>query len=87
MVVADGILTNMLINRGIASEANPFLVHLAGEHGLIIVKVLGVALCVIILRDVSRHHSRTAFWASSAFLFIYTCIVAWNLRLLLIGMA
>ena len=86
MVIADGVLTNLLIQKGIAREANPFLVGIAGEHGLIILKVIGVLLCALILWDIYRRNPRLAFWTSSIFLLIYACIVVWNLRLLLLGM-
>jgi len=85
MVVADGALTNLLIRNGIAREANPLLVDIAGEHALIILKVVGVLLCVLILWDISRRNPLLAFWTSSVFLLVYVCIVIWNLRLLLLG--
>lgn len=86
MVVADGVLTNLLIQKDIAREANPFLVGIAGEHGLIILKVVGVLICILILWDIYRRNPRLAFWTSSVFLLVYSCIVAWNLRLLILGM-
>jgi hypothetical protein len=85
MVVADGILTNLLIQKGIASEANPFLVDIAGEHSLIILKVVGVLACALILWDIYRRNPRLSFMTSSLFLLVYIGIVAWNLRLLVIG--
>jgi hypothetical protein len=87
MVIADGILTNLLIQKCIASEANPLLENIAGDRGLIIVKAVGVALAVLILWDIYRRNPRLSFWASVAFLAVYTGIVAWNLNLLLSGMA
>jgi hypothetical protein len=87
MVIADGVLTNFLIQKNIASEANPFLVNIAGNSGLIILKVVGVLLVVLILWDIYRRSPRLAFWASSAFLLVYSGIVAWNLHLLLAGLA
>ncbi len=86
MVIADGILTNILIKKDIAREANPFLFNIAGGSGLIILKVLGVLLVVLILWDVHRRNPRTAFWTSSIFLLIYAGIVAWNLHLLISGL-
>jgi Ca2+/Na+ antiporter len=85
MVVADGVVTNVLIQKGIARESNPLLVGVAGESRLIIIKVVGVLLAVLILWDVHRRHPRIALWTSSAFLLIYCGIVAWNLFLLLRG--
>jgi hypothetical protein len=85
MVVADGVLTNLLIRKDIAREANPLLVGIAGEHALIILKVAGVLLCILIIWDFSRRNLRLAFWTSLFFLLVYTGIVAWNLHLLLTG--
>jgi hypothetical protein len=87
MVITDGVLTNFLIQKDIASEANPFLTHLAGNSGLIILKIVGVALAVVILWDIYRRSPRLSFWVSSIFLLAYSCIVAWNLHLLLLGIA
>jgi hypothetical protein len=83
MVVADGVLTNILIQRGIARESNPFLVGIAGESRLIYIKILGVLLAALILWDIHRRHPKIAFWTSSVFLLIYCGIVAWNSHLLL----
>jgi hypothetical protein len=85
LVIADGVLTNVLIQHDIAREANPLLVDIAGEHGLIVLKVVGVLVCALILWDIYRRYPRLAFWTSSVFLIVYACIVAWNLRLLLLG--
>jgi len=60
LVLADGIQTNLFIQKSIAREANPFLVSLAGEHGLIILKVIGVFACIVILRDIYRRNPRLA---------------------------
>jgi hypothetical protein len=87
MVIADGVLTNLLIQKDIAREANPFLVNIAGDMGLIIFKIVGVLLCVFILWDIYRRSPKLAFWVSAVFLVIYSGIVAWNLHLLLTGLA
>jgi hypothetical protein len=83
MVVADGVVTNILIQKGIARESNPFLVGVAGETRLIVIKVLGVLLAALILWDIRRRHPRIAFWTSAVFLLIYCGIVGWNMHLLL----
>ena len=85
MDLADGILTNALIQRGIAQEGNPVLMNIAGGTRFLIIKVLGILLAAFILWDIHRRHPRLAFWTSSAVLLIYAGIVAWNLHLLLSG--
>jgi hypothetical protein len=83
MVVADGVLTNILIQKGIARESNPFLIGVAGDSKLIIIKILGVLLAAFILWDVYRRHPKLSFCLSSFFLLVYCGIVSWNLHLLL----
>jgi hypothetical protein len=85
MVVADGVLTNILINRDIAFEGNPLLLNIAGGTGLIIAKIAGVILAVVILWDIRRRYPRVAFWTSAVFLLIYCGIVFWNLSLLILA--
>jgi len=87
MVIADGVLTNLLIRHDIAREANPLLVNLAGNAGLIIFKVVGMLLAVVIIWDINRRSPRLAFLVSSIALTVYVAIVAWNLHLLLSGLA
>jgi hypothetical protein len=83
--ITDGILTNILIRRGIAREGNPFLINIAGENGFMILKIVGVLLAVVILWDIHRRYPRLAFWTSSVFLLVYCGIVAWNTSLLILG--
>jgi hypothetical protein len=86
MVLADGAITNVLIQIGIAREANPFLAGIAGESKLIIFKTAGVLLVILIFWDIRRYYPRLAFWTASSFLLIYCGIVLWNLNLLLTGL-
>jgi len=80
--ITDGILTNILIQKDIAHEGNPFLKNIAGDTGLIIVKAVGVMIAILILWDISRRYPRVALWTSAAFLAVYCGIVVWNSCLL-----
>jgi hypothetical protein len=83
--ISDGVLTNILIREGLAREANPVLVGIAGETGFMIAKVVGVLLAVVILWDIHRRFPRLAIGTGVVFLLIYAGIVAWNARLLILG--
>jgi hypothetical protein len=83
--IGDGILTNILIKRGIAREANPYLLDIAGESGFLVLKVVGVLMAAAILWDIHRRYPRVAFWTAFVFLLVYCGIVAWNGRLLMMG--
>lgn len=85
LVVADGVVTNILIKKDLASEGNPFLQGIAGGYGLIVVKIVGALAAAWILWDVHRRSPRLAFWIAAVFDLIYAAIVIWNVRLLIIG--
>jgi hypothetical protein len=85
MESADGLITNILIQKGIAHEGNPVLVGIAGEHSFLILKIVGVLVAVLILWDIHRRYPRLAFWTGTVFLIIYCLIVSWNLHLLIGG--
>jgi hypothetical protein len=81
--IADGILTNILIQKDIAHEGNPFLQGIAGDTGLLIVKVVGILIAIVILWDINRRYPRLAFWTTAIFLVVYFGIVVWNSCLLI----
>lgn len=81
--VADAVISYFLVELGKGSEANPFLLHIIGEPGFIIIKVIGVFLCVLILWDIHRRYPKLAFVSSSCFVALYTGIVLWNSSLFL----
>ncbi len=83
--ISDGVLTHFLIRKGLAQEANPFLLHLVGESNFLILKVVGVLLCAFILWDIYRRLPRVALISTSFFVACYGAIVLWNLRLFLIA--
>ena len=81
--IADAVISYFLVELGKGSEANPFLRHIIGEPGFIIIKVVGVFLCVLILWDIHRRHPKLAFVSTSCFVAIYAVIVLWNSSLFL----
>lgn len=86
LIVADGLITEFLIAQRLAWESNPFLVDLVGESSFLVFKILGAALAILILRDVSRQHHRTALSFTCFFVFIYTVIVFWNIMVFFLGL-
>ena len=82
--IADGVLTNALIDLGIGREGNPLLVDVVGEPGFIAIKVLGALLAAFLLWDIYRRHPRLARVATTGCLVVYGGIVAWNSALLIL---
>jgi len=83
-IVLDGLVTELLIKRGLVREGNPFLEPLVGNIGFMVLKVLGALLCAFILWDVYRHFPRVAVIATWIAVVGYGLIVVWNTSLFLI---
>lgn len=84
LVILDGVVTQLLINSGLAQESNPFLQPIVGETGFIILKIVGALLCALILWDVYRHFPRVGVIAAWVAVICYGGIVVWNSTLFLI---
>ena len=84
-VISDGLITQLLIDGGLAREGNPFLQPLVGEVGFIILKVVGALLCAFILWDVYRHFPKVAIIATRCFVVAYGVIVLWNTSLFILA--
>jgi len=84
-VISDGLLTNFLVNGGLAREGNPFLQPLVGDIGFIILKAAGVLLCAVILWDIYKRYPRVALLSTWCFVVFYGAIVIWNLSLVAIN--
>lgn len=84
-VIADGLITQLLIRDGLAREGNPFLQPLVGESGFIILKAAGALLCAFILWDIYRRFPRVAVIATWCFVAVYGVIVLWNSSLFILA--
>jgi hypothetical protein len=85
LVVIDGVMTQFLVGKGAAKEANPLLEPLVGQTGFMILKVVGALLCAFILWDVHRRFPRVGIIASWIAVIGYAVIVAWNASLILLA--
>ena len=83
-VISDGLLTNFLVNGGLAREANPFLQNLVGGAGFIVIKAVGVLLCAFILWDIYKRLPRVALVSTWFFVISYGVIVLWNSAVIII---
>jgi len=84
-VVLDGLLTELLLNGGLAREGNPFLQPLVGDIGFMILKVVGALLCAFILWDIYKRFPRVAVIATWIAVAGYGIIVVWNSSLFLLA--
>jgi len=84
-VVLDGLITELLIDGGMARESNPFLQPLVGDVGFIILKIVGALICAFILWDIYKRFPKVAVIATWVAVAGYGIIVAWNSSLFLLA--
>ena len=82
-VVADGIITKFLTEKGFAREGNPFLTYWVIDDKFLFIKILGGCLAALYLWNINRRHPRLSICFSSLFLAGYVFIIIWNLHILL----
>jgi hypothetical protein len=84
-VVLDGLITEFLIDGGLAREGNPFLEPLVGDIGFMILKVAGSLLCAFILWDIYKRFPRVAVIATWVAVAGYGAVIIWNTSLFLLS--
>ncbi len=84
-VIVDGLLTELLIARGMVREMNPFLQPLVGDVGFMLLKVAGAGLCALILWDIYRRYPKIASITTWIATGGYGIIVLWNTSLFIIA--
>jgi hypothetical protein len=85
LVTLDGVLTEFLVGKGAAREANPLLQPLVGDIGFMVLKIVGALLCAFILWDVHRRFPRVGVIAAWIAVSGYAVIVLWNTTLILLA--
>jgi hypothetical protein len=79
MVVADGIISNYIVNNGFGTEGNPFIDSIVGKAGFISLKVAAAIISAWIMWRVVRRHLRIGLVSIILFVFLYAAILWWNL--------
>jgi hypothetical protein len=82
-VVADGIITKFLIDRGLAREGNPLLTEWVLDDKFLYLKLLGGLLVALYLWNVNRRHPKLSICLTLIFLTGFIFIIIWNLLILL----
>jgi Domain of unknown function (DUF5658) len=83
-IIMDGVLTQYLVPRGQAQEANPFIQPLVGQTSFMIIKIVGAFICAVILWDVHRRFPRLGLIATWIAVIGCGAIVLWNASLVLL---
>jgi hypothetical protein len=84
-VILDGVLTELLLSRGLVREINPFLQPLVGDVAFMVLKAAGALLCAFLLWDIYGRFPRLAAVTTLLAVLGYGIIVAWNASLFVMG--
>ena len=82
--ISDGIITQLLASNGLFVEANPLMAPVVSDGNFLILKVVGVALCALILLKLYRHFPRVTLLTTSSVVTFYGAVIGWNLSLFLV---
>lgn len=84
--ISDGVITHFLVSSGLAREGNPLMEPLVGSASFLVVKVVGVLLCVFLLWRLYKRYRRVTMIVTSTIVVFYGLVLAWNLGLFLTGL-
>lgn len=79
LILADGLMTQFLIEGGLGREGNLFLQNVLDNGNLMGFKMVGALVSAFILCDIYRRHPNLAFASTLLFVAAYTGIVYWNI--------
>jgi hypothetical protein len=79
LVVADGIISNFIVQSGLGREGNPFIQSIVGQTSFIFLKLSAAFISALILWKVFRQHTRLGLVSIIFFVMLYTAILWWNL--------
>ena len=85
LILADGLITEFLINSGLAWESNPVMRGLLPTGYFMLTKTIGAVLATLLLASIYRQQPKMAVVSSWIFVLVYTGIVYWNLGSVLIS--
>ncbi|UCE98272.1 MAG: hypothetical protein JSV74_02805 [Dehalococcoidia bacterium] len=81
LVVADGIISQFLIEEGLGREGNPLLKTIATNSDFLIIKMCGAVMSVIILWNMAKRNPKLVLISSTIFVLVYTVILFWNISI------
>jgi hypothetical protein len=79
LIVADGLMTKLLVTGGYGSEVNPFLQAWVGQDAFLTIKVSGAFLTTLYLWYKHSEKPKLVFGITLVALLFYTGVVFWNL--------
>ncbi len=85
LVLADGVITEYIVNSGLGTEGNPLLQDIISAGTLMPIKIATAVLSAVLLGLISQRLPKGAALVSWSFIAIYTLILYWNLVTILLS--
>ncbi len=80
--ISDGVITDFAVRNGLVQEGNPLIEAIVREGNFLLLKIIGVLLCVLILWGIYKRFPKVALTATSTIVMFYGIVMAWNLSML-----
>ena len=74
----DGVITQVFVSNGIAREFNPLVINSVNQGSFLVIKIVGLLLCVFCLWLVGRKFPRLATAIAAVIAVFYTAVLSWN---------
>lgn len=74
----DGVITQVFVGNGIASELNPLVISSVNHGSFLLVKIIGLILCVACLWLIGKKFPGIATTAAAVIAVFYAAILSWN---------
>ena len=85
LVVADAIISNFIVRKGVGTEGNPFIQSIVGQTSFVFLKLSAAFFSALILWRVFKQHRRLGLASIILFVMLFTAILWWNLGIWFIG--
>ncbi len=79
LVVADGLISNFIVQSGLGKEGNPFLQSIVGQTSFVFIKLVGAFISALLLWKVFRKHRKLGLVSIIFYIVVYTTILWLNL--------
>ena len=79
VIVADGLISQLLVTGGYGSEGNPLLMSWVGRESFLAIKIAAAFLVTLFLWIKYNSNPRLVYMVAVVALGFYTIIVYWNL--------
>lgn len=79
----DGLITHTFVNHNLAKEVNPLMAPIVSEGYFLVLKLIGLLICIPVLWVISKRFPKLAMAAASSVVVFYSAVIVWNFSVIL----